>query len=468
MTFLFIFFIYCPIDSWQNEVLEELQVRGYFYTKFPSVKPYSVFLAYDSIKTSSCAVNQAKLLYDRLWLPNLSLRIKIDTVQVARFKPMVNYKFSDFLIYLQPDVKFGTDSLPPNKVFKNLFSADYERVYVRYDNEYWGTFIGRERFSIGPSLRYNMLLSGYGPPLDWFHYRLTAKYFQLSYFLSQLDDMFCKPLEYIGDTINTFINARRFLIIKRLDFTPVSWFNCSFSEAATQGGENFVLMPYHFNPLVFIHTLQHNWDRDADLFFHLDVKIFLKNCAFYSALLVDDYQLEPDPNGEPNHFGINFGTEFTDLFLRNNFLIFEYHLLSRWVYCIYAPYQRYMYYGYPIGFPYGPDCDEWYLKYVHHLNEKFDIFINSSYLRKGENNVNSIWPIPEKPRIPGIYFPEDNYLSGVSQNTANINIGARVFYKNLLFLEFYLGYINIQNNQHIKGNSKNSMQIGMQIDFLKL
>ncbi len=466
LIILIILSLYYPIDSWQNEVLEELQVRGCYFTKFPGVKPYSVFS--DSIAQLIGTTNYAKLVYERLWLPNSSLNIKIDTVRVARFKPMVNYRFSNFAFYLQPDVKFGTDSLPPNKIFKNLFSADYERVYLRYDDKYFGIFIGRERFSIGPSVRYNMLLSGYGPPLDWFHYRLTAKYIQLNYFLSQLDDMECKPLEYVGDTFTTFINARRFLIIKRLDFTPVNWFNCSFSEVATQGGEAYSLMPYHFNPLVFIHTLQHNWDKDANLFFHLDAKIFFKNFAMYSALLVDDYQLEPDPNGEPNHFGINFGLEFVDIFLPKNFFIIEYHLLSRWVYCIYAPYQRYMYYGYPIGFPYGPDCDELYAKYIHHLNEKFDIFLSGSYLRKGENNVSSIWPIPEKPRSPDTFFPEDNFLSGVSQNTLNINMGVRFFYKKLLFLEMCLGYINVQNLQHIKDNTKNSIQLRIQIDFLHL
>ncbi|MCX7994751.1 MAG: capsule assembly Wzi family protein [candidate division WOR-3 bacterium] len=466
MIALSIFLIIYPIDSWQNEILEELQVRGCIHTKFQGVKPYSFI--YDSIAKWSCTDHNAKLLYNRLWLPNLSLNIKIDTVKVGRFKPMVNYKFSNFFLYLQPDVKFGTDSLPPNKVFKNLFSADYERVYARYDKDNFGIFIGRERFSIGPSPRYNMLLSGYGPPLDWFHYRLTAKNIQLTYFLSRLDDMYCKPVEYIGDTITTLINARRYLIIKRLEFTPVNWFTCSFSEAATQGGENYALMPYHFNPLVFIHTLQHNWNKDADLFFHLDAKIFLKNSTLYSALLIDDYQLEPDPNGEPNHYGVNFGAEFADFLVSNNFLIIEYHLLSRWIYCIYAPYQRYMYYGYPIGFPYGPDCDELYAKYIHHFNENFDIFFTGSYSRKGENNVNSIWPIPENPRVPGTFFPEDNYLSGVTQNAVCLTTGIRLFYRNLLFFESSLGYLNINNYNHTRYAKKNSILLRIQVGFLHL
>ncbi|MEO0165199.1 MAG: capsule assembly Wzi family protein [candidate division WOR-3 bacterium] len=466
MIVFLILSIYYPSDSWPNEILEELSVRELRFTKFPGVRPYLILT--DGEVMNKFDDNKTKFIYQRLQIFNSSLQAKFDTVKVARFKPMVNYQFSNFFFYLQPDVKFGRDSLPPSKIFENLFAADYERVYVRYDHQNFGVFIGRERFSIGPSPRFNMLLSGYGPPLDWFHYRLTAKNIQLSYYLSQLDDMFCKPLEYIDDTINTFINARRYLIIKRLDFSPINWFNCSFSEAATQGGENYTLMPYHFNPLVFIHTLQHNWEKDADLFFHLDAKIFLKKSALYVALLVDDYQLEPDPNGEPNHFGINFGGEFADLLLSRDFFIIEYHLLSRWVYCIYAPYQRYMYYGHPIGFPYGPDCDELYSKYTYHQSKNLDIFFECSYLRKGENNVSSLWPIPEKPRVPGTFFPKDNFLSGTVEHTANINIGVRLFYRNCFFLEVRAGYMQVQNLHHQSGVIKRTFPVRMQLDFLRL
>jgi len=467
MTIFFIFFIYYPIDSWQNEVLEEIQVRGEYFTNTPSIRPYSKHEV-RNLESSELNDFTSLQLLSRLWLSNLSLSTKIDTVKVTRFKPMVNYDFSRLSLYLQPDVKFGADSLPPNKVFKNLFSADYERVYARYQNQNLCLFIGRERFSIGPSPRYNMLLSGYGPPLDWFHYALSAKYIKLSYYLSQLDDMTCKPVEYTGDTITSLINARRYLIIKRLDVTPVRWFNCSFSEAATFGGENYALMPYHFNPLVFIHTLQHNWGRDANLFFHLDAKIFLKKFSIYSALLVDDYQLEPDPNGEPNHLGMNLGMEFVNFLINRSFLIMEYHLLSRWIYGIYAPYQRYMYYGYPIGFPYGPDCDELYTKCVYHLNQSYDLFVQSSYLRKGENSVNSIWPIPENPRVPGTSFPKNNFLSGVVEKIFNINIGIRFFYQKIFFSEASIGFLNNQNHHHNIGKSKNSLQFNMRIDFLRL
>uniref|UniRef100_A0A7C6EIE2 Capsule assembly Wzi family protein n=1 Tax=candidate division WOR-3 bacterium TaxID=2052148 RepID=A0A7C6EIE2_UNCW3 len=466
MLIFLIYSVFYPIDFYQNELIEELQVRGYFFTKFPGVRPYS-FDA-NEMELNDSLKEEVLWLYDHIWMSNVRVTLNYDTIKTIRFKPMVNYNFSNFSFYLQPDVKFGTDSLPPSKVFENLFSADYERAYTQYQNSVFRLFIGRERFSIGPSPRYNMLLSGYGAPMDWFHYALTAKYIKLSYYLCRLDDMVCKPVEYIGDTISTIINARRYLIIKRLDWTPVQWLNCSFSEAATFGGENYSLMLYHFNPIVFIHTLQHNWEKDANLFFHLDLRLFFKNFSVYSALLVDDYQLEPDPNGEPNHLGVNFGIELADFFIDHGFLMLEYHLLTRWIYAIYAPYQRYNYYGHPIGFPYGNDCDEVYAKYTYHINKNFDIYLEGSYLRKGENQVNSIWPIPEKPRVPGTSFPDDNFLSGIIEKTFNTTFGIRFFYQKVLLFDTDIGFLKISNQRHIENQSKNVFQFHFSISFLRL
>ncbi len=304
--------------------------------------------------------------------------------------------------------------------------------------------------------------------MDWLHYAIKAKIICLSFFLSRLDDMKCKPLEYQNDTITTIINAQRYLIIKRLDFSPYNWFNCSFSEAATFGGENYTLYPYQFNPLVFLHTFQHNWDKAANLFFHLDAKVFLPGKAFYGALLIDDYQLEPDPNGEPNHYGVKVGIELADVMTKKSFVVIEYSFLSRWIYAIFAPYQRYEYAGHPIGFPYGPDCDEIYAKWLKHLSNCFDFYLGGSYLRKGETNVNTAWPIPEEPRIPGTFFPENNFLSGVVEKTFSIDFGIRFNLQNRLVYDVSAGYLYIKNHRHAAGAEKKTICFKLNANLLKL
>jgi hypothetical protein len=305
--------------------------------------------------------------------------------------------------------------------------------------------------------------------MDWFHYALRSKVFQLSYYLSRLDDMTCKPVEYIGDTITRLIEARRFLVIKRLDISPADWLNFSFSEAATFGGENYALTPYQFNPVVLLHTYQHNWDKPANLFFHFDAKVFLKNAALYGALLVDDFQLDQDPNGEPNHLGLNMGAEFCDLLVRKTFIQFEYTRMSRWIYAIFTPYQRYEYAGGPIGYPFGPGSDELFGRGVYHLRPgKIDLTASIAYLRKGESEVNTLWPIPEEPRVPGTEFPRNNFLYGTIQKTIEISAGARFFIKRCIVFDLAIGVNRAANYHHRSGETAITPTIRAQFDFLSL
>jgi hypothetical protein len=305
-------------------------------------------------------------------------------------------------------------------------------------------------------------------PLDWLHYALGTKVFRLSYFLSQLDDLDCKPIEYVNDTVSTLVHARRYLIIKRLDLTPVRWLNLSFSEAATFGGENYALTPYHFNPLVFLHTYQHNWDYDANLMFHLDAKLMFTGRCFYAALLVDDFQLESDPNNEPNHLGINLGAELADLFLDWSFFMIEYTAATRYLYCHFYPFQRYEYRGHPIGPAAGTDFDEVFAKYIYHTGYAYDLYMQASYMRRGEVAIDSLWPIPEIPRVPGTSFPADNFLSGVVENTVSLGIGTRKALRSDLVLDVYVGGIQVKNAGHFAGENRSSISLAVKIDWINL
>jgi len=464
MMILFILSVYLPIDSWQNELLEEMQVRGVHFAHFPSVRPYDI-AELNSVDYS--------FLSDKTWLPNLSAKVHYDTITVLRAKPSVYYDWSGFSVCVQPVFKFGHDSLPPYRVFnisdRELFSADYERAYAKYAGKHFGLFIGRERFSIGPSPRYNLLLSGYSAPMDWFSYSMQSNKLRFSFFLSRLDDRYTKPLEYVGDTITQYIDARRYLTVKRLDFSPYSWLNFGLSEATVFGGENYSLHLYHLNPVVFVQAYQYNWDDDVNFFLSFDTKVFLNNFALYAALLIDDFQLETDNNGEPHHWGLNIGTEIADLAgLENSFLIFEYTAVSRYTYCHFVPYQRYQYLETSIGSPYGPDYDEIFTKLTYHITKTIDLFAQIAYLRKGEGKISALWPIPEYPREPGTFFPQGNLLSGTVQKSIDSGVGARYFLQDQLAVELYAGFLHIDAAKHILGAGETSLVMRLQVDVFNL
>ncbi len=457
---LYLWTIFIPIDSWQSEILEEIQVRGCHFTNFPSIRPFELHILDYPVEDMQWAT---------IWLPNVSAHLWSDTITVLRIKPALFYQWSTGTVFLQPVFKFGEDSLHPNKQFENLFSADYERAYMKYTADIFTIFIGRERFAIGPSPRYNILLSGYSAPLDWLHYSLQSPKLKFSFYISRLDDLYAKPLEYSGDTISEYINARRYLIIKRFDYSPSEWLNFGLAEGAVFGGEDFTLEIYHFNPLVLLQAYQYNYDEDMNLFLSVDGRIFLNNVSFYLSLLFDDFQLEKDPNNEPNHWGVNIGAEFADPFrLKNAFWMIEYTGVSRYTYCHFIPYQRFKYLNTPIGSPFGSDYDEVYSKFTYHVSPRFDLYTQISHQRKGESNIDSEWPIPENPRVSGTSFPSDNFLSGTIQKSLNWGIGIRLFYDAWFMCDAFIGYSSIENYRHIRDESERFFNFRLEVALINL
>lgn len=435
------------LDPWVMEMNDEILVRG----GQPLADPryHGLWYEGDGGPTDERAP-VLEWLTDRCRRSIAHVAARADTVRTVRFKPAVWYEQGPLSLLLQPGVKFGTDSLPPRIAFKDIFSADYDRALVRLDWPSFGFLVGRERTAIGPSPRANILLSGQGAPLDWLQGYARTGAFMLSFMMSELDPMTCTEYAYIGDTLTALIQARRFLFVRRLDFQPWSWLNLSFTEAALAGGEDYHLTPYHWNPLVFMHTLQYNWAQDANIMFHLDGRLVWHGWSAYGALLVDDFQLDPDPNNEPNHLGGLVGVEIADLVVPRSFLVAEYAFATRYLYTHFHPYQRFEYRGHPLGSPAGPDHDVWFGRYTYHAAPHWDCFGEGLVTRKGEVLVTSPWPIPE-PRTPGTVFPEDNFLSGTVETTISGSIGVRWYPNRAARVGLSFGYAICRNHRHLPG-----------------
>ncbi len=443
-----------PLDSWQNDFLEEQMVRGIKVTAFPSLRPFDLKESDDFVAVK---------------VPNLLFDYKYDTLKVLRMKPALYYEKKFFTLHLEPVVKFGDDSLPPNNKFMDIFCSDYERAFASVQGRFFKLFAGRERFSVGPSPRYNLLLSGYSAPMDWLAYSLGDKKLKLSLFISRISDMHCKEIEYQGDTITNYIDAIRYLSIKRLDLNFIKGLNIGINEGALFGGENYILETYHFNPVVFLQAYQYNWGKDINFFQAFDAKYFGRNFTVYAQWLLDDFQLEPDPNNEPNHWGFNCGIELADpLKLSRTFWQFEYTAVSRFTYCHFWPYQRYSHQNTAIGHPYGPDFDEFFVRVLYHHKPRISSYFQCDYMRKGENNVNSLWPIPEFPRVPGTSFPADNFLAGILQSSMTPAIGLRSNIMNSIATDIQIGYFFCRNYQNQSGNEKRSLMFRLRLDFVIL
>lgn len=462
MMLLLLISVFYPVDSWQNDLIEELLVRGVIKgdAGVTGIRPF------DLRGTGLPAEAADDGRRGRLVLPDLAAAADFDSVKTLRLRPALQHDWADFSLLLRPVVKFGRDSLPPYRKFGDLFAGDNERAYVRYDGRYFGAFIGRERFSIGPSPRYNLLLSPSAVPADWLHYYFDLGRVRLSMFFSRLDDIDCKPIEYAGDTVTQTIRARRFIAIRRLDVAAAGWLDLSFAEAALAGGAEQDLSFYYFSPLMLVHTSQYNYGHEANIFFHLDGRVSLPNFAAYAALLVDDFQLEADPNAEPNHFGFNAGAEFAGFPAANAFVRCEYTYLSRYLYRHFFPFQRYKFFEQPLGHPCGPGGDEFFFQPRYRLTRALDLYSAFEFRRQGAATIDSIWPVPEYPRVPGTTFPAGNFLSGTVERSLSAGVGARCFFKRRLAADLLVGLRRHDNYRHVPGATKLYAWARLQLDII--
>ena len=370
------------------------------------------------------------ILLSRLSSPVLRTSIGIDSINVVRPSGFIRYEKNPVSIILEPIAKFGETAVWPKEKFKGKFAADYERAFIRLANPIFSGIFGRERFALGPSSRYNLLLSGYSPPLDGGFLSYKSNKFKLSFIFSRLEDVKDETLNFVGDTVHTDTAiASRFMSVRRIDFLPKDWINIGLSELVIFGGPSGFPSLYYLNPIALSYPYEYvNKSANHNIFWDIDFRLDFKNMALYGEFLMDDFQYGKDPQNEPNHIGFLAGVEIADpLKVKKTFLWVEYTRATRWLYNHFVPWQRHDYMGYPIGHPQGPDFDELFAKITYHLNAELDFYGKCSYTRHGAGRIDDIWPIPESPRKAGTYFPDDNFLLFPMDTYLDLRVGINFF-----------------------------------------
>ncbi len=457
-----------PIDGLYNEIIDELRVRGLFISKYSTVKPYFTE-KFHLGEQGTTQLDNWLLLRVRKDVPFIECNWVNDTTNTTRIKLNLSYEDDNLAIFVQPVFKFGKDNLHPRRYFDDIVAADYERASVSISPGDFQFLVGRERFSIGPSQYNNLMLSGCGIPLDLIMTSYDAKFFRITMLFSRLNDIYDKTVDFVGDTSDYKVNQFRYIAIKRLDVSlkailqrldlwsleSVNEVTLGFTDACVFGGDNVFPDLYYLNPLTIGYISQWTRGDDSNTLICLDGRVDLNNWGFYIQWLIDDYQYAEDENGEPNHTGWNLGVQLVDpIGLRKSFLVAEYTRVSRWTYTYFRPAARYSYCGLPLGHPDGPDFDKLFILGIHHLNEKIDIVSGFYLKRKGETTTQTQWPIPEMPRVPGTYFPEENFLSGVIERSLSISLGLRYYNLPNLSILSNVTYTVINNHKNIAGKDK--------------
>ncbi|MCK4255246.1 hypothetical protein KAX35_00035 [candidate division WOR-3 bacterium] len=69
------------------------------------------------------------------------------------------------------------------------------------------------------------------------------------------------------------------------------------------------------------------------------------------------------------------------------------------------------------------------------------------------------------PRVPGTFFPDNNFLSGVVERSMDFRFGLRYYRLPQVSLHTEIGYSTVANYQHIDGKRKGFLAINMGISL---
>lgn len=351
------------------------------------------------------------------------------------------------------DDTLGSLNIYPVRERFGLF-ADVTRGVVFMDFDRFKFSAGKDIFSVGSAMIDNPVLSP-NVPLNFFRFDYFSDNFGLVHFISRLDDYTGVERIWKDDSSDIVSTYQRYLGIHRFEFKPFDNLGLSFSEIILIGGE-YSGFPFELlSPLNFYYAERFNRGRSANVFWNLDARILLGRTLIYIDFLVDDFQYESDP--EPNHLGLLLGLYGFDFIEDGTVFFLKYSMMSRWIYSNQVVWHRYNNSGFPLGTGSGNDFDKIEMRSTYPIGD-FDVGLNLVYERKGENRIDTPWPVEQ---TDDYQFPETNFLSGVVEKS--IKISGVVNFKD--YIDLNMGICNIKNYKHQGDNSLSELFAKLYIHY---
>jgi hypothetical protein len=450
--------LFIPQESWANEMIDELKLRGISLVRFTNIQPYNLDEVMEN-KGKFEATPENRILQQRLgYFDTATPQVRLcaagnflsDTV--TRYFQNVGLLAAlpklDFCI--EPYVKFGTSEEYPDWLWKDIVAGDLHRAYGHLKLGAIDVLLGRESLRWGPLSGNSLMISGTSPPFDLLYASYQYKFFKGSFFCTALDPS-TLPYDYItfpqGDTFPAG-TYNRFFSGHRVDFSLFGdKLLVGLSEVVLYSGDGISFMPTYLNPFMLFYISKHNWKDNAhtdNVGWGFDFSYYLGGIVcLFGELFIDDAQYESSPDNIPHMLAYRIGLKGV---WARSFWTLQYTRVDTWTYIHPLYWNNFLYRGYPIGHSQGQDLDEVSAKLTNHINYQWDILVDIAFRRKGANNYDNHWP--------GVFSPEQKFPSGIVEKSISVNVGLRFFYTNRIFVEAITGYDFHYNYQHDEDENK--------------
>ena len=473
--------IFIPIDSWANEGIAELRVRGEVPVEFINDMPYDreSVIKKLAIILSKSETNSKRLLAKRILefyrVPDSIFElyggVKSISDTVNRYFPKlgINTKLPDFDASFEIKAKFGNSDEYPIKTWHwpdgdTIVGIDFVRAHIvaKFGNA--NVMLGRESIKWGPGPFPSLLISGCAPPYDLI--MCTYKYgiIKGSFFFAPLD-------QYVSnDTIiNRYQSAHRLSISLFQNNLIIG-----FSEAMIFARNDIFSGICYLNPVSFYRLCEYNYHyaREArglvsfndNLFWDFDFAWYFRKNNLYGEFLIDDVGTPTDPDNpffrdiKSGPVGWTLGFKTVDFFLPKSYWIFQYTRVNAYTYFHALKQNYYLYWGYPLGHPRGSDFDELSCKLTYHMNINWDFNIMFNFMRHGETILAEDAPKP----------PRNDFLRGTVQKSFDLKLGFTFFRLPWAVSYGHLGYSWIKNYRHKRGEDTTFPSISLNLEITNI
>lgn len=329
------------------------------------------------------------------------------------------FVYGNFLL----DERKAEDENYTGKKWRGL-AGGVEEAFVYYRTNPLEITVGRFASFWGPrnslALTPNGAMDGLGYTVHWG--RLA-----LSYRLARLDG-----LNPDKDSVAQFEN--RYFVGHRLDVYLSRTLRLGVFETTVFGGPGRQIDLYYLNPIIFFHSSQLNEGMNDNTFLGFDFSFKPRSgCRLYGQLLVDDFQIDKDSQGdqEPDQYGMILGAHIVNLW-RSVDLKLEYSRVANWTFNQTLVRNRYLMDGHLIGGALGNDYDRLELNVTRWVGDDMAVSLGFTSLRQGEGRVTDEWTAPWL-ETDGDY--SEPFPTGTVETTRTFSVG----FKGFLFDHFYIG-----------------------------
>ncbi len=340
----------------------------------------------------------------------------------------------------------------------NVYSLE-ANAYVVVEPKRLRIQFGKDKLSLGPSPRNNLLLSDHAPAFDNLRLDVTFDRIKFTYFHGWLRSERLRFNDR-GDSTD-----RKYIVGHRLEFRVFPWLFLAGNESVVYGGRP--LETQYLNPIMVYHIAeQYSGDKDNNTI-SFDATAFpARGLKLYASLFLDDYRLADNPftywkqtwAAQLGLFWVNpFRVEDTDV-------RFEFARIEPFVYAHKWDLINYSHFEQSLGSFLPPNSDDYFLEIQHRPSRRLNIGVHYELTRHGEGDI-AVSGEELGYGQPGKLKKE--FLMGVKEIKHAVGVNGRMetFHNHYAYLFYEYQHIRRFENVVNRNASRHNFLIGYRLDY---